>query len=400
MGNSNVAVDTESEILGNIPGFEDSNDDNKTDVSEAGDIMPVKGEGSDSPSTQTDNTNQEGTGDGQSEDDKKKSEENQGGDGSGAKQSDSEDGKKTGSEQEGAKQPSSGQEGDLIDPVTNQVIARSGVERRNYQREAIYNYHKTKQDNVDLKAQNDVMKQALSASQQLGLTPEEVVRGQRLAAAWRDNPAETIKTLLTEAQKQGIKVEGLADQSAQATINELRGQIEKLEGKNSSGLSEEDQTRIANESAEEVRTLYIQHPEAKLHEQLIAGIIQASTNAQIQQYGKVVKPKGAIEAYGDLAVLANKHGLDLSKPLGPQMEAKKAAANQGDNKANGDASKDAESGQANTSKPLPPSKAQTGEDLIETDSAKLFADEDTSYKSIASQVVAEMKQQNGGKLVL
>ena len=89
----------------------------------------------------------------------------------------------------------------------------------------------------------------------------------------------------------------------QAIINAIKNQTEK---------SVEQEQKAADPVAEEVDKFYGTFPDAKLHDAFLAAVIEANPQASLS------------ESYTVLKTSAIEQGYDWSKPLGPQIDAKKA----------------------------------------------------------------------------
>jgi hypothetical protein len=281
---------------------------------------------------------------------------------------------------------------DLIDPATGKVIARAGTERRLYEREALLSYHSTKGQLEKVVAENKVMQEALVSTRTYGLTAEEVITGQKMIAGWKKDPAATLKYLLTEAHKKGINIEGVGTEASNAVIAELRGQNTN---KASTETTKLDDAAVHDLVTNELRTFFINYPEAELHQDLIASVIDKDI-ANARQAGRA-STITTEQAWHILANEAIRRGLDINKPLAPQLNV--ANKNGGANGANNASGNNATGSQQQSNKPLPNGKGDTGNNLVSTSDVK-FADEDMSFKDIIAGALNDVKQANGGNINL
>ncbi len=278
---------------------------------------------------------------------------------------------------------SAGNGKDLIDPATGKIIARGGTERRLYEREALLSYHSTKNEVARLTSENKIMNDALVSTRVYGLTPEEVITGQKMIAGWKKDPAATLKFLLTEAQKKGINIEGVGNEATNAVLAELRGQNAN---KAATEPTKIDENAVYEQVTNELRGFFIKYPEAEQHQDLIAQIIDRDVaHAKANNKASTLTTE---QAYLILTNECAKRGIDVSKPIVPQL-----------NRTNGDNNANVVTNTTTQSKPLPNGKGNTGNNLVSTTDVK-FADEDMSFKDIIAGAFNDVKQLNGGKINL
>jgi hypothetical protein len=180
--------------------------------------------------------------------------------------------------------------GNLIDPATGRIVARSGKEARLYQ-----DLHKTRGQAQTLQGQvndmNNRLKRAveigqglhreleaakahLGAVRQFGLEQGEHLTALRLYKELRDNPKEAIKNILTRAATNGINIAelglqgGIDPKSLVEMIKQEIGNVtqpirERTEAeKRAAQQAHEHRTRLG-QVQQQVDTFFDQNPEAK-----------------------------------------------------------------------------------------------------------------------------------------
>jgi hypothetical protein len=160
-----------------------------------------------------------------------------------------------------------------------QVIAAGGKERRFYetaQREKLRADQATTQVTT-LTAQLDAVNKAGNVGTQYNLSPEEVSTGAQLIAAYKDNPVETIKYMLTQAQSNGHNVDtivsGGTDMSAVKSM--LDNALAPLLGDRQ---AEKDTQEVNTRALEIYNTFSTQYPDAAPHENSLARLLKTDPN--------------------------------------------------------------------------------------------------------------------------
>lgn len=179
---------------------------------------------------------------------------------------------------------------------------------------ALQNENRTLQ--AELAKRDDTIKsfQELQTSvQNYGLSPQEAQIGFQLAANWKTDPGGTIQKLLTYAASKGINVEGAP---AQAVSREMLASIieEKLAPVLQKARLEEQETQETIAAQRQATEFLTEYPDAAVHEQDIANIMQQHS----------LTPQ---RAYVELYKYAAMQGLDWNQPLAPQVRAKQANPN-------------------------------------------------------------------------
>ena len=203
------------------------------------------------------------------------------------------------------------------------VIARGGAERRFYEEGQKY-----KRDVATLTTQVATLNtklQAYEASNNVGkeyqLSPAEVVSGAQIMAAWKKSPGDTLKYLLTQAQAQGINVEGITTggvspdvikQMVDAAIAPLLQDHQVVQ----------QQNEITQAATQEYNEFTSKFPDAVIHQNHIAALMEKDPN---------ITP---VEAYYKLKVFYTQHQLDWSKPLNVHQEEATRLSKGGNEKTN------------------------------------------------------------------
>jgi hypothetical protein len=207
-----------------------------------------------------------------------------------------------GTESESREQQTRGPQ-DLVDAQGN-VIASGGKERRFYEQaqrfrqEAATSNNRVQELEGQLKAIND----AGNAGTQYNLTPEEVTTGVQLMAAFKENPVETVKYMLTQAQSLGHNIDGITSSSTDMAS------IKKMLNEAINPLVQDRQERIEGEqSRKESRIVYdnfmTKFPDAKPHEHSLARLLESDQS---------LSPEAA---YFKLKNFYLEKNLDFNKPL-------------------------------------------------------------------------------------
>jgi len=192
---------------------------------------------------------------------------------------------------------------DLVDAQGN-VLATGGKERRFYEsaQRAKGELTTATQKIEGLEAQLKAVSNAGSVGTQYNLTPEEVTTGAQMIAAYKNNPIETIKYLLTQAQASGHNIDAVS--SGGTDMNAMKQMMSTALQPLISEQKERNDTQVANEKALEIyNTFKTSHPDATVHEDSLARLMQQDTS---------LDPEGA---YLKLRNYYYERNLDWMKPL-------------------------------------------------------------------------------------
>ena len=163
---------------------------------------------------------------------------------------------------------------DLVDAQGN-VIAAGGKERRFYetaQRE------KQRAESVSRQletatAKLDAFEKAGSVGTQYGLSPDEVVTGAQLISAYKNNPVEAIKYMLTQAQSNGHNVDDII--SGGTDMSAIKQMIENAVSPLTADHQKQIDTQAVNDRAQEIYTEFTtKYPDSTVHEDSLSRLIQ------------------------------------------------------------------------------------------------------------------------------
>ena len=191
---------------------------------------------------------------------------------------------------------------DLVDAQGN-VIASGGKERRFYEQAQRAKHEVQQATNrvQELEGQLQAINDAGNAGAQYNLTPDEVTTGVQMMAAFKENPVETVKYMLTQAQSLGHNVEGLTGATDMASI---KGMINEAV----SPLVQEQQEKIdAQQNLDQAQQIYdgfiSKYPDAQPHENSLARLLESDNS---------LSPEAA---YFKLKSFYLEKNLDFNKPL-------------------------------------------------------------------------------------
>ena len=192
---------------------------------------------------------------------------------------------------------------DLVDREGN-VIAKGGKERRFYEQ-----LQSTKQQNGALNQQVQQLESQIKAITDAGnlgtqyeLTPEELTTGAQLVKSFKDDPVNTVKYLLTQAQAAGHNLDDVATGGVDAAA------IKQMVNEAVSPLVQDRQQRVeAEQNQQKAMEVYngfmSQYPDAQIHENSLARLLESDQN---------LSPEAA---YFKLKNFYLEKGLDFGVPL-------------------------------------------------------------------------------------
>ncbi len=215
-------------------------------------------------------------------------------------------------------------EGHLVD-ANGKVVASAGKERRLY--EGMHNARREEQrvttelatiraEHATLTGQVQAFEAVNTAAKQFDLQPDESLMAMQLVASYKKDPIATLKYMLTEAKAAGHNIEGIGDSGLDmSAVGRMLD--EKLSPilQDREALVKQDEFNAGIKS--EVQTFFTAHPDAVIHENAIAGLINKDNTLSIR------------EAYLTLQMFAQQRGLNWGQDLQPQLTAQINAANGG-----------------------------------------------------------------------
>lgn len=214
-------------------------------------------------------------------------------------------------------QPQGQQAAPVADLVNGrgEKVASGGMERRFYDR-AVKSDRDAKAANTkvtELQGQLTALQGMGNLSTQHGITPEEVATGAQLMKSFKDNPVDTVKYLLTQAQSLGHNVEGIGGSTDMSAIKQMMTEM-------MAPITNEHQQRVdTQQNQEQAQVVYnefmTQFPDAEVHQDSLAQLIQNDQNLS------------PVAAYHKLRSFYYEKGLDWNKPLDTlKSEAQQAPA--------------------------------------------------------------------------
>ena len=189
-------------------------------------------------------------------------------------QANSGQGSESGTEGESQQQQNRGPQ-DLVDREGN-VIARGGKERRFYEQ-----LQTSKQQSAALNQQVQQLQGQLEAingagtlGTQYDLSPEELTTGAQLVKSFKDDPVDTVKYLLTQAQAAGHNIEDIGASGVDMSA------IQQMITEAISPLASEQQQRVeAEQNRQEAVEVYqgfmAKFPDATVHEDSLARLLDS-----------------------------------------------------------------------------------------------------------------------------
>jgi len=243
-----------------------------------------------------------------------------------------------------------------------EVIARGGAERRVYERTVREN-RDLQGELRELRAQVQAYQDGGSLGTQFNLTPDELSAGAQLMESFKQDPSATINQLLTQAQSQGINVDGVGGhgvdmKSMQDMINNA---IQPL---TEARQQELDTQRRTEEATNIYNDFFDRFPDAKVHEGAVARLLEEDQSLSLDA------------AYYKLQSFYASRGLDWKVPLGTYIQNAREAQQSGSN------------GSGNTQQSVP-AGGSIVPDASSTDEANLAVSADTSMSDIIRQAINE-----------
>lgn len=240
-------------------------------------------------------------------------------------------------------------DGNLVDSNGN-IIARAGVERRAFERvqaqERVIKRQETQME--DLNRQLAQARALNDAPKQLGLDVQETQMGLQAIASFKKDPVATARWMLQETMRLGYNLQQIIGADATGQINggsmdlqAIKSMIaEQMQPLIGDRQAQQQSTQARQQAQDEYDKFMARHDHAGVHEDAIAALVSQDRSLTPEV------------AYWRLREYASANQLDFSKPLGPQVQARK----QGDNAPNGNAIPQA---QRHQQQPMPNGGAPT-----------------------------------------
>lgn len=195
------------------------------------------------------------------------------------------------------------------------TVVKAGAERRWYETARIraQEASQAKQEANTWKQKYETAQTRLTAmqeaAQQVGVEdPTQMQAAIRLYRDLRNDPVAVVKQLLVDIKGAGYSIDGIGSGvDTQALLNA----INQLKPAQTATTVEQRQEQILEDVKEKVQTFFKDNPDAVLHEGVIAAVLEKHPDATLE------------DAYLAVKTQAIEQGFDWSKPLGPQVEARK-----------------------------------------------------------------------------
>lgn len=206
--------------------------------------------------------------------------------------------------------------GNLVDRSGN-IVVKAGSERRFF--ETAQRYGRQAQD---LQKQVETLNKQIADSSAITSLPkeynldnDEVRLGLQVAKSLRDAPVQTAQWALREVMKMGHTFESIVGGQNGAQSMQMDALSKMIDEKINPLLQPQREAQERAQRDNEVRAVYNEflqkHPHSNVHQGEIA---------QVMQRGD--KPNAEV-AYWRLREYATRNGLDFTKPLPPQIEARR-----------------------------------------------------------------------------
>jgi hypothetical protein len=256
---------------------------------------------------------------------------------------------------------------DLVDPMTGQVVAQGGVERRIYEQSKRYERDATtlRRENEQLKAQAHGYQQANSLATQLGLSAEAQSTALRVMSDFTKDPVRTIEYLIAEVKGKGYNIPSL---NGQGQTTDLEAFAKLMDSRLAPIMQERQQLQRveqANQNAKrELDNFLDQAPDARANLDVIAEMITGDPALNLNS------------AYIRFLTWCSANQLDPTQHVGPQLQARQQQA------------QPSPAQQPRQTRPLPGNRGMNGNSAIPVGSRAVH-DENSEWSNIIQDSMAE-----------
>lgn len=255
---------------------------------------------------------------------------------------------------------------DLVDPVTGQVVARGGIERRIYEqgKRAERESQGLKQEVTQLRGQLQTLQGAGGIGQQLGLSAEAQTLAMQTMANFIRDPVNTLEYLIAEVKAKGHTIPSLQGQGGTDIAAIQRMLDERL-----APMRQQEERRRAQEQAQaraqqDLDNFLSDVPDARANLDVIAEMLQAQQGLSLHG------------AYNRFLLWCSANSLDPTQHVGLQLQARQQPAQQ------------AQPGQQpRQQRPLPNGRQMSGNGTVPAGSRTI--DHDTSWENIIRDSMSE-----------
>lgn len=213
--------------------------------------------------------------------------------------------------------------GDIVDPRTGNVIAKHGTERRLWEKS-----NRLSAQLADYDARYKDLDKYVNSERTLAaeikknnFTPQEVQEYMNFAVAYKQNPLAALKEMVAHVASMGHNISEIlgSDVGDAVDIKAINRLIEaKLAPLTDGYKATSEREQVEREYNTWLNNFIGEHEHSDVHLQEIDRVIGA-----YKDRGRNITAK---DAYYHLRETAARMGLDFSRPLGPQIEEKRASA--------------------------------------------------------------------------
>lgn len=212
--------------------------------------------------------------------------------------------------------------GNLVDAKGN-ILARAGSERRLFERSQRQGAVLSEQQNTiqQLTQERDQLNRMIDQPRALGLDMNDLAVGYPIISEFKKNPVEAAKKIVEMVLGMGHNLNEILGQDAgssvemsaiQRMLDQRLAPLNQIEEQRTARIKEQENAR----AAEAAITRFVdEHENAGIHLEAIDNLIGRNRGMTPER------------AYFEIRGFAQKHGLDFSKPLAPQIEAVARAQN-------------------------------------------------------------------------
>ena len=161
---------------------------------------------------------------------------------------------------------------DLKDASGN-IVAAGGKERRFYEQAQRFRVEAEngKKEIESLKGQLEAINSAGNLGTQYDLTPDELSTGAQLVKSFKEDPVNTVKYLLTQAQSNGHNIDGL---TGSADMSAIKKMMEDTMGPLLQERQANLDTQARDDQAKQIHTEFMaKHPDADIHQDSLARLL-------------------------------------------------------------------------------------------------------------------------------
>lgn len=202
---------------------------------------------------------------------------------------------------------------DLVDPVTGQVVAHGGIERRIYEQSKRHerNASALARENAQLKAQTQGAQQANSLATQLNLSPEMQSTAFRVMSDFVKDPVRTIEYLIAEVKGKGYTIPSLNGQGQATDMEALAKLIDNRLAPVLQDRQQAERVRQAEAQAKQHLDSFLdQAPDARANLDVLAEMITGDQSLNLQS------------AYIRFLTWCSANQLDPTQHVGLQLQAR------------------------------------------------------------------------------